>query len=310
MNRKIFLACCSLAFGVLVYAQTDTVAPQLLCKTLVNTPIIFCNSAFCPATYFLNDWADNATPDADIELAVRKACAGNGFPADTFTVFRWNDLYYDNAVEVWARDQAGNTSSCVVYVHPYEPNCCCDPWLSFDATMPDTAGIAAVDMNVLSSHCLLGDLTLVATTTIYGWGNFGSVPTGYHTTVTPTKDINPLNGISTLDLALIQRHILGIQPLDSPYKIIAADANQDGQVTAFDILVLKKLLLGVTDELPNGRSWRFVPRNFDFPLPANPFFLPFPEAIESPNTVEPAPQSFYFYGVKIGDVDYSADPDE
>ncbi|MBK9583675.1 MAG: hypothetical protein IPO48_17815 [Saprospiraceae bacterium] len=66
-----------------------------------------------------------------------------------------------------------------------------------------------------------------------------------------------MNGVSTLDLVMIQRHILGLQALDSNYKLIAADANNDGKVTASDLTDLRKLILGVTTALPNNTSWKF-----------------------------------------------------
>ena len=142
--------------------------------------------------------------------------------------------------------------------------------------------------------------------------NFGTlIPSaGYNSTITPSKNINPLNGVTTYDLVLIQKHILGIELLDSPWKIIAADANQDGKVTTFDIITLRKLILGITTELPNGKSWRFAPKDYVFPNPLNPFQPPFPERIEVPNTADPAPSHFQFTGVKIGDVDFSADPNQ
>ena len=46
--------------------------------------------------------------------------------------------------------------------------------------------------------------------------------------VTPFKDDNFLNGVTTYDLVLISKHNLGIEPLDSPYKMVAADANKSG----------------------------------------------------------------------------------
>jgi hypothetical protein len=33
-----------------------------------------------------------------------------------------------------------------------------------------------------------------------------------------------MNGVSTVDLLLIQKHIIGLKELDSPLKMIAADA--------------------------------------------------------------------------------------
>ena len=53
------------------------------------------------------------------------------------------------------------------------------------------------------------------------------MPKGGDYIINPYSNDNPLNGVSTLDIVEIQRHILGMQSLDSPYKIIAADINND-----------------------------------------------------------------------------------
>jgi hypothetical protein len=70
-------------------------------------------------------------------------------------------------------------------------------------------------------------------------------------------EIDYLNGVSTLDLVRIQRHILGIQPFKNKYNIAAADTNNDGRVTAGDLSELRKLLLGITSELP-APTHRFI----------------------------------------------------
>jgi hypothetical protein len=101
-------------------------------------------------------------------------------------------------------------------------------------------------------------------------------------TFTPYKDDNPLNGVTTYDLVLISRHILGIEPLGSPYKMIAADANRSGAVLTSDVVELRKLILGIYGNLPNNTSWRFVPRSFVFTNPDNPFKTPFPKKLVLP----------------------------
>ncbi len=53
------------------------------------------------------------------------------------------------------------------------------------------------------------------------------------------------NGVSTLDLVRIQKHLLGIEPLTSPYDLIAADANNSQSVSAIDLVELRKLILGI-----------------------------------------------------------------
>jgi hypothetical protein len=77
--------------------------------------------------------------------------------------------------------------------------------------------------------------------------------------------------VSTLDLVLIQKHLLGRAKLNSPYKLIAADANRSGVITALDLLEIRKLILGITNKFQNNTSWRFVDDFYEFPDPYNPF---------------------------------------
>ena len=75
-------------------------------------------------------------------------------------------------------------------------------------------------------------------------------------TVIATKNGASLDGISTYDLVLISRHILGLEAL-TPWKVLAADINCNGSVTAFDIVTARKLILGIDTSLPCNK-WRFV----------------------------------------------------
>ena len=123
--------------------------------------------------------------------------------------------------------------------------------------------------------------------------------------VTPIKDCDPLNGVTTFDLVLISRHILGVQALNSPYKIIAADANHSNSVTTFDLVALRKLILFIDADFPNNTSWRFIDAGYTFPDPGNPFETPFREEIVVTESQNPA-MNIDFIGVKIGDVNNNA----
>ncbi len=70
------------------------------------------------------------------------------------------------------------------------------------------------------------------------------------------------NGVSSLDLIRIQKHLLGVEPITNPYDLIAADANHSESVSAIDLIELRKLILGIYTVLPSNTSWRFVPRDF------------------------------------------------
>ena len=112
---------------------------------------------------------------------------------------------------------------------------------------------------------------------------------------------NHANGVSTLDIILIQRHILNLQDLDSPYKLIAADANNSGDVTAADMVDIRKLILEIYSEYPSNNSWRFVNRDFVFADATQPF--PYEEDVNLVNQGTDA--SVNFIGVKVGDVNQS-----
>ena len=125
--------------------------------------------------------------------------------------------------------------------------------------------------------------------------------------LTPVKDINPLNGVSTFDLVLIHKHILGSELFDSPYKMLAADVSNSGKITLHDLVILRKLILFQLTSFPNNTSWRFVNADFIFPDPTNPFLTSLPESLEINSSIN-LPISSDFIGYKVGDVNNSAQP--
>ncbi|MDX1410050.1 MAG: dockerin type I domain-containing protein, partial [Saprospiraceae bacterium] len=134
---------------------------------------------------------------------------------------------------------------------------------------------------------------------------FQPMPFGGSYTVEPFLNDNPKQGVSTIDLIKIQKHLLGIELLDSPYKIIAADANRSGSISAVDILELKKLILGLIDELPHNTSWRFVDAGYDFTNALDPLQEAFPEDY----VIDPFMTDMLdvdFIAVKVGDVNESS----
>jgi hypothetical protein len=141
-------------------------------------------------------------------------------------------------------------------------------------------------------------------------GNFlfaNALPEGSNYVLAPEKDDNPINGVTTFDLVLISKHILGIEPFNSPYKMIAADANKSGSITTFDVVELRKLILGLYTDLPGNTSWRFVDKDYVFPNPLNPFQELFPESIAIQD-MQLANFEDDFVGIKIGDVNNTVVP--
>ncbi len=123
--------------------------------------------------------------------------------------------------------------------------------------------------------------------------------------IRPEMDYDFSNGISTIDLIMISRHILGEQRLDSPYKIIAADINRSSNVTTFDIILLRQLILGIEATIPQNTSWRFIDALYEFPNPANPWTETFPEVIQIEN-LQDHQEGVDFIAIKIGDINGNA----
>ena len=152
---------------------------------------------------------------------------------------------------------------------------------------------------------VLGDMEMAEMTDING-NYLLDLPKGKNYIIEPTKTINPLNGITTFDLILINKHILGIAPFSSSYQHIAADVNKSGTITAFDLVQLRKLILNLIPNFPNNDSWRFVDSKYEFKT-ATPAKEGFPERIEI-DEVALNQMEFNFIGIKIGDINGSAAP--
>jgi photosystem II stability/assembly factor-like uncharacterized protein len=121
--------------------------------------------------------------------------------------------------------------------------------------------------------------------------------------ITLSKDTLPLNGVDLLDVLLIQRHILGLTPLSSPYKILAGDVNNSKTLTAGDIVAMRKVILGAQPSFAVP-SWQFVPADFAFSNPLNPWLTTYQSGI--PIQTLATGRKPEWIAVKSGDLDGNA----
>ena len=119
--------------------------------------------------------------------------------------------------------------------------------------------------------------------------------------VNKNNDSLKTNGVTTLDIALTQSHILGKNMLSSPYKLIAADVNNDGKVSTLDIVYMKRLILGIDTTFTGNRLWTFVDSSYVFPDASNPF--PYKDSI-SYTGLSANKTNQTFIGCKLGDVNW------
>ncbi len=111
------------------------------------------------------------------------------------------------------------------------------------------------------------------------------------------------NGVSAADLIAIQRHVLGIESITSPYSLIGADANCDERISAIDIIQIQRLILGVNQEFEYCPSWVLIPENVE--LSEDPW--PFESSIEIVDLLMDE-LDVNFIAQKVGDVNASASP--
>ena len=145
---------------------------------------------------------------------------------------------------------------------------------------------------------LSGD-TIAAMTTLAD-GNFAfSIANGENFTLTPAKNINKLNGVTTADVTAIQQHAANASLLAGPFKRIAADVNKSNSITSLDATLLNQALLGNPSALNQINSWRFVPASYIFPNPNVPWGFPEQINLTGVNGLNSARD---FKGIKLGDV--------
>lgn len=207
-------------------------------------------------------------------------------------------------IEIWVTDEEGNQDFCSTIISVQDPNGVC----GLPTALSIFGQVATENQETVEDVTVqLGGAGLVPELTeIDGNYIFTPLEPGGDYSITPEKDMNYLNGVTTFDLVLISKHILGLELLDSPYKIIAADANHSESITTLDIVKLRALILHIDDELENSTSWRFVKSDFVFDNSANPFQTAFAETAEFENLTES--MQVDFVGIKVGDVNGSASP--
>jgi Secretion system C-terminal sorting domain/Dockerin type I domain len=96
--------------------------------------------------------------------------------------------------------------------------------------------------------------------------------------IKPSKYNDWLNGVTTFDISIINRHFLGIAPITNPFNKLAADVNNDGEIEGADMLHIRNLILRRVLTFPNNvGSYRFIPTYylnsfaFQSQLYSNPF---------------------------------------
>lgn len=242
---------------------------------------------------------DNCTAKGNLKFFFgNEDCSGPGEPSKTFTC---NELGYQ-VLCIWVVDEAGNADFCTTYVEIQDNSnpriCAIASLLALGGNVKTEDAEPVQDVQVelrattgLPSQMITGNDGRYAFEGLYFNKNYQ---------VVPKRSGDWMNGVSTLDLVIIQQHVMGVKPLNSMYKLIAADIDHSQEVNVVDLVELRKLILGIYDKLPANASWRFADKtSID-----NRYPFAIREILEMKGLLQSG-LNHDFVGIKIGDVNQS-----
>ncbi len=217
---------------------------------------------------------------------------------DIFLTFTCNDLG-TVSLPLWVTDESGNQDFCETFIFIQDNSGVCDSLsgsLGGVVYTPQALTLEGAEVELATDNGIIASMQ----TEEDGAYRFDNMPWNDDYTLTSFKNDDHRNGLSTFDIVKIQKHLLGLEPFDSPYKYIAADVNNNNSVSALDMVELRRLLLGDYDEFPENTSWRFPIEDQEFDDLTNPW--PFDEIIEIDNFNQDEILDNNFIAVKVGDI--------
>jgi len=293
IHYKVEDGCGNFSTCSFLLTVVDGKKPQAVCRNLNIDLMAMNGNGMAQITASMVNLAstDNCTPAHKLLLSV------------TPSVFTCDDLG-PNEVELTVTDAEGNFDICIAIVNVQDNMKVCPGNLNGNiqgmVTDVNTEAVEDVEVSVAN----LGGIKMMTGSS--GFFQFSGLDAGQGYIIQPFKDDNHLNGVSTYDILLIQKHLLGIKSLNSPYRIIAADVNKSNNISISDVIDLRKALL-TAGSFQKNTSWRFVDGDYTFINPANPLQENWPEIAE----IKSLPQSGMqvgFTAIKVGDVSGDATP--
>jgi Dockerin type I domain len=278
----------------------DSLKPKLLLKSNISMPLTASQTTFSPQQ-FIESVTDNCSPTNKMTFGIRKVGAGTGFPTTLTQLYTCADTGKQN-IEIWVKDSTGNVLSKTTSFQLTAGTACGRPIPTTLAIMGSikTESDKAIDAIVTLS----GGATLTSIKS--NAFNFADLLRGGNFGVSPTRDNDWINGVTTFDISLMSKHILDITPITSLYKLIAADVNRDGSIDGADMLLTRNLVLGRTTKFAGNTSWRFMPKSVTPTTSADGQPMPnFKESITY-TSLNDTVRNADFVAIKIGDVSGSA----
>ncbi len=285
------------------FTVEDCTKPTPVCYTLATEVMESNGEVTLNAKLFDAGSFDNCTSSEDLIISF------SSDPTDTTKTFTCADIPDGVSqiieLEIWVTDAAGNQAYCIQTLDLQDNEDACPDGggnrVSGQVRVEETGvAVEGAEVAVEKSNVPTPMLQQTDASGMYSF----VAGANYSYEVTSRSNADVLNGVSTWDLTLIQQHILGMNEIVSPYKLIAADINRDGRLTPIDLVQLRRVILQLDKEFPSNSSWQMVDAAADLEngeVPVN-----YDQVITLDNVTEEL-SGQDFIAVKIGDVNNTAD---
>jgi len=246
----------------------DKKAPSPICYYGLSTVVM-------PLGGMVTIWAkdfnvssfDNCTPAYKLKYSFTEN------PWEASRTFTCDDLG-TVPIQIWVHDEYGNKDYCTTFIKINDNEDACEGMNEVQGIVNTFTEVAVPQVSA-SMFKIMPDESLeedesASTSDATGHFTLGFGTTQYDRMIKLSREGKKLEGISTLDLITLQRHLNGEAPITEPYKLYAADLDGNGRVGANDLLLLKKAILGGF-KIPGFKgnlSWIFFgdPCNPEAPL--------------------------------------------
>lgn len=169
------------------------------------------------------------------------------------------------AVRVYTFSSNGSFGSCSAFadIEAFNDNVCTIGGLGSLAgfiTTPMNDHLSDVEIHISD----MDDMNDMQYTDENGSFIFSGLEEGSTYMVRPAMgDMVNLQRVKTSDINRIMSHIMGTDPIENPYLLVAADVDADGFITVGDMVSIRRAILGLDDTFIYGPTFRFIQRDFD-----------------------------------------------
>ncbi len=222
----------------------------------------------------------NPTNSATVAFS-RGGSGQSGIDLRKYVRFTCADRGLSVPVQLWSIDSAGNADYCVlnVSVQGNLINAAC----TGSTARASVAGAIQTETRVNVQNVAVSaysGATMSGTMMTTNDGQFAIqnlVPGANYQVRANRNDAPDVRDITTFDIALMSQHILGTTPFTSPYTMIAADVDRNGDINGADMIQTRRFVLHLIPAFTNNTSWRFVDKTYTFRDATNPFAEDFRE---------------------------------